>query len=99
MTKTATAGGIEDDMSILPKIPDQFVGREVDIYEILESLRVDDVIRIESVECRVRGKRASFPCSAYIFWNDQNLSRSIQYIGFLLLLESCLIQTLLCSSG
>jgi hypothetical protein len=36
----------EDPMAILPKIPEQFFGREVDIYEILESLRVDDVIRI-----------------------------------------------------
>jgi hypothetical protein len=35
-----------DDMSILRSIPDRFVGREVDMYEILESLRVDDVIRI-----------------------------------------------------
>ena len=36
----------DDPMAILPKVPDQFFGREVDIYEILESLRVDDVIRI-----------------------------------------------------
>ena len=36
----------EDPMVILPKMPEQFIGREVDIYEILESLRVDDVIRI-----------------------------------------------------
>lgn len=36
----------EDPMVILPKMPEQFFGREVDIYEILESLRVDDVIRI-----------------------------------------------------
>jgi len=36
----------EDPMVILPKIPEHFFGREVDIYEILESLRVDDVIRI-----------------------------------------------------
>jgi hypothetical protein len=34
------------DISLLPKLPDMFVGREVDLYEILESLRVDDVIRI-----------------------------------------------------
>ncbi|KAG7359458.1 leucine rich repeat LRR-containing protein [Nitzschia inconspicua] len=34
------------DLSLLPKIPDNFVGREVDMYEILESLRVDDVIRV-----------------------------------------------------
>jgi len=36
----------EDPLAILPKVPDQFFGREVDVYEILESLRVDDVIRI-----------------------------------------------------
>ena len=34
------------DTSMLPPIPEHFVGREVDMYEILESLRVDDVIRI-----------------------------------------------------
>ena len=34
------------DMSLVPKLPDHFVGREVDMYEILESLRVDDVIRV-----------------------------------------------------
>jgi len=36
----------ENPMALLPKVPDKFFGREVDIYEILESLRVDDVIRI-----------------------------------------------------
>merc|ERR1712176_1073100 len=36
-------------MAILPDMPDQFFGREVDIYEILESLRVDDVVRIGGV--------------------------------------------------
>jgi len=40
----------EDPMAILPNIPDQFFGREVDIYEILESLRVDDVVRIGGVQ-------------------------------------------------
>mmetsp|Transcript_37350 Transcript_37350/g.57949 ORF Transcript_37350/g.57949 Transcript_37350/m.57949 type:complete len:1510 (+) Transcript_37350:109-4638(+) len=34
------------DMSIVPSLPQHFVGREVDMYEILESLRVDDVIRV-----------------------------------------------------
>ncbi|KAL3915322.1 MAG: hypothetical protein SGILL_005710, partial [Bacillariaceae sp.] len=34
------------DLSLLPELPDKFVGREVDMYEILESLRVDDVIRV-----------------------------------------------------
>jgi hypothetical protein len=34
------------DTSMLPPIPEHFVGREVDMYEILESLRVDDVVRI-----------------------------------------------------
>jgi len=30
----------------LPKLPEQFIGREVDMYEVLESLRVDDVVRV-----------------------------------------------------
>jgi hypothetical protein len=30
----------------LPLLPEQFVGREVDMYEVLESLRVDDVVRV-----------------------------------------------------
>mmetsp|Transcript_32118 Transcript_32118/g.78045 ORF Transcript_32118/g.78045 Transcript_32118/m.78045 type:complete len:1482 (+) Transcript_32118:260-4705(+) len=30
----------------LPELPEQFVGREVDMYEVLESLRVDDVVRV-----------------------------------------------------
>ena len=34
------------DTSLLPKVPEHFVGREVDMYEILESLRVDDVVRV-----------------------------------------------------
>lgn len=34
------------DTSMLPPLPNQFVGREVDMYEVLESLRVDDVIRV-----------------------------------------------------
>lgn len=34
------------DKSMLPPLPSHFVGREVDMYEILESLRVDDVIRV-----------------------------------------------------
>jgi len=34
------------DTSILPPVPTQFLGREVDMYEILESLRVDDVVRV-----------------------------------------------------
>jgi len=37
------------DSNGLPKLPDQFVGREVDMYELLESLRVDDVIRVGGV--------------------------------------------------
>ena len=31
---------------MLPPVPEHFVGREVDMYEILESLRVDDVVRV-----------------------------------------------------
>ena len=34
------------DTSMLPPLPDNFVGREVDMYEVLESLRVDDVVRV-----------------------------------------------------
>ncbi|CAJ1954740.1 unnamed protein product [Cylindrotheca closterium] len=30
----------------LPEVPEHFVGREVDMYEVLESLRVDDVVRV-----------------------------------------------------
>jgi hypothetical protein len=37
------------DTTLLPPLPEQFVGREVDMYEILESLRVDDVIRVGGV--------------------------------------------------
>ena len=32
--------------TMLPPLPTPFVGREVDMYEILESLRVDDVVRV-----------------------------------------------------
>eukprot|EP00980_Cylindrotheca_fusiformis_P019269 scaffold6589_cov123-Cylindrotheca_fusiformis.AAC.5 len=32
--------------SPLPDLPERFIGREVDMYEVLESLRVDDVVRI-----------------------------------------------------
>lgn len=34
------------DWSMLPPLPSQFVGREVDMYELLESLRIDDVVRL-----------------------------------------------------
>ncbi len=37
------------DTSMLPPLPSQFVGREVDMYEVLESLRVDDVVRVGGV--------------------------------------------------
>jgi hypothetical protein len=30
----------------LPSIPDHFTGREIDMYEILESIRVDDIVKI-----------------------------------------------------
>ena len=43
---TALHSIVPVDTTLLPKLPDQFVGREVDMYEILESLRVDDVIRV-----------------------------------------------------
>ena len=42
-------GDMEDEDSrpnILPSLPKHFIGREVDIYEVLEALRVDDVVRI-----------------------------------------------------
>lgn len=32
--------------SPLPHLPERFIGREVDMYEVLESLRVDDVVRV-----------------------------------------------------
>lgn len=34
------------DTTMLPPLPSHFVGREVDMYEVLESLRVDDVVRV-----------------------------------------------------
>ena len=34
---------------LLPRFPNQFFGREVDMYEISESLRVDDVVRVGGV--------------------------------------------------
>ena len=42
---------IQDDdeqeaLKLLPELPQYFMGREVDMYEILEALRVDDVVRI-----------------------------------------------------
>jgi hypothetical protein len=46
LPKTPEYLEVTADTSMLPKVPDQFVGREVDMYEILESLRVDDVIRL-----------------------------------------------------
>jgi len=36
----------EDDSYRLPPLPRHFMGREVDVYEILEALRVDDVVRL-----------------------------------------------------
>ena len=36
----------QPDTTMLPPLPSPFVGREVDMYEILESLRVDDVVRV-----------------------------------------------------
>lgn len=36
----------EERPNILPSLPKHFIGREVDMYEVLEALRVDDVVRI-----------------------------------------------------
>mmetsp|Transcript_9746 Transcript_9746/g.22926 ORF Transcript_9746/g.22926 Transcript_9746/m.22926 type:complete len:1441 (-) Transcript_9746:184-4506(-) len=36
----------EDDSYRLPPLPRHFMGREVDMYEILEALRADDVVRL-----------------------------------------------------
>eukprot|EP00980_Cylindrotheca_fusiformis_P021712 scaffold8535_cov132-Cylindrotheca_fusiformis.AAC.20 len=36
----------EDDSHRLPSLPRHFMGREVDMYEILEALRTDDVARL-----------------------------------------------------
>lgn len=35
-----------EEKDILPSLPKHFIGREVDMYEILEALRVDDVVRV-----------------------------------------------------
>jgi O-acetyl-ADP-ribose deacetylase (regulator of RNase III) len=35
-----------EGMELLPNVPPHFIGREVDMYEIIEALRVDDVIRV-----------------------------------------------------
>jgi Ran GTPase-activating protein (RanGAP) involved in mRNA processing and transport len=37
---------IVDDAYRLPALPRHFIGREVDMYEILEALQVDDVVRL-----------------------------------------------------
>ncbi len=40
---------LEDEESrphILPSLPRNFIGREVEMYEVLEALRVDDVVRV-----------------------------------------------------
>jgi Ran GTPase-activating protein (RanGAP) involved in mRNA processing and transport len=34
------------DLSLLPQLPQHFLGREVDMFEILEAIRVDDLIRV-----------------------------------------------------
>ena len=36
----------EEALKLLPELPLRFVGREVDMYEILEALRVEDVVRV-----------------------------------------------------
>jgi Leucine-rich repeat (LRR) protein/O-acetyl-ADP-ribose deacetylase (regulator of RNase III) len=36
----------EERPNVLPSLPKYFIGREVDMYEVLEALRVDDVVRI-----------------------------------------------------
>lgn len=36
----------EDNTARLPPMPKHFIGREVDVYEILEALGVDDVVRL-----------------------------------------------------
>jgi hypothetical protein len=36
----------EEALKLLPELPRRFVGREVDMYEILEALRVEDVVRV-----------------------------------------------------
>jgi Ran GTPase-activating protein (RanGAP) involved in mRNA processing and transport len=36
----------EEALKLLPEVPRRFVGREVDMYEILEALRVEDVVRV-----------------------------------------------------
>jgi hypothetical protein len=36
----------EQALEIIPRLPKHFIGREVDMYEVLEALRVDDVVRV-----------------------------------------------------
>lgn len=50
-TRTVPEFGIsdpeyEDDSYCLPPLPRHYMGREVDMYEILEALRADDVVRL-----------------------------------------------------
>ena len=37
---------ISHALQIIPQLPQHYIGRESDMYEILESLRVDDVVRV-----------------------------------------------------
>jgi Ran GTPase-activating protein (RanGAP) involved in mRNA processing and transport len=46
----------QSDLSLLPQLPQHFLGREVDMFEILEAMRVDDLIRVS-------GKKGSGKCS------------------------------------
>lgn len=39
-------GEEEISIDIIPHLPKHFIGREVDMYEVLEALRVDDVVRV-----------------------------------------------------
>jgi O-acetyl-ADP-ribose deacetylase (regulator of RNase III) len=38
--------GDEPVQDVIPRLPKHFIGREVDMYEVLEALRVDDVVRV-----------------------------------------------------
>jgi len=64
---------------IIPHLPKHFIGREVDMFEILEALRVDDVVRVGGSEgtgkfavvaavCRYINQRRKMFNFDQIFW-------------------------------
>jgi O-acetyl-ADP-ribose deacetylase (regulator of RNase III) len=41
---------MEEAREMLPSVPKHFIGREVDMFEVLEALRIDNVVRIGGVK-------------------------------------------------